>query len=100
MGGRWDVCNSESVPLFSAVGYFFGRALNQELGIPIGLISSSWGATCAEAWTSRQALLAHPQLKRRLEEADELRANYPASRQKYEQEILPAWKTEGDRAKV
>jgi len=84
VGGRWDVCNWQTVPLFSAVGYFFGRALHQKLDVPIGLICVSWGATSAEAWTSREALLAHPQLKRRVEEADELNAAYPAALEKFE----------------
>ncbi len=36
---------------FSAVGYFFGRELSRELGVPIGLIASSWGGTRIEPWT-------------------------------------------------
>jgi sialate O-acetylesterase len=41
---------------FSAVGFYFGRNLHQELGVPIGLIQSAWGGTPAEAWTSAEAL--------------------------------------------
>jgi len=54
--GGWRVCSPETVPGFSAVGYFFGRKLHQELKIPIGLIASSWGGTVAEAWTSAGTL--------------------------------------------
>ena len=52
----WKVCSPQTVGNFSAVGYFFGRKLNQELKVPIGLIDSSWGGTPAQAWTSRAAL--------------------------------------------
>lgn len=52
----WAVCSPKSVADFSAVGYFFGRQLHQNLGVPIGLIDSSWGGTVAEAWTSAAAL--------------------------------------------
>ena len=45
---------------FSAVAYFFGRDLYQNLNIPIGLISSSWGGTKAEAWTSQNVLEENP----------------------------------------
>ena len=41
---------------FSAAGFYFGRDLHRELGIPIGLIQSAWGGTLAEAWTSAGAL--------------------------------------------
>ena len=54
--GQWSRCSSRTVRSFSAVGYFFGRQLNQELKIPIGLIHTSWGGTVAEAWTSAAAL--------------------------------------------
>lgn len=58
---RWLVCTPENIQVgdwagFSAVGYFFGRDLQQKLHIPIGLIHTSWGGTLAEAWTSDKAL--------------------------------------------
>jgi sialate O-acetylesterase len=52
----WTACTSESVSNFSAVAYFFGRHLQEKLGVPIGLIETSWGGTPAEAWTSLHAL--------------------------------------------
>ena len=56
VSGRWEPCSPETVGGFSAVGYFFGRDLQKELDVPIGLINSSWGGTVAEAWTSGEAL--------------------------------------------
>jgi len=47
----WKVCDSNSLKSFSAIGYFFGKRLNKELNVPIGLINSSWGGTPAEVWT-------------------------------------------------
>jgi len=47
----WKVCDSNTLKSFSAVGYFFGKRLNKELNVPIGLINSSWGGTPAEVWT-------------------------------------------------
>ena len=52
----WKVCSPETVGGFSAVGYFFGRDLERELGVPIGLINSSWGGTVAQAWVDAGAL--------------------------------------------
>jgi sialate O-acetylesterase len=48
--GEWTVCTPETMRYFSAVGYFFARKLKKELGVPVGIINSSWGGTPAEAW--------------------------------------------------
>ena len=47
----WKVCSPKTAPRFSAVGYYYGRALHKELKVPIGLINSSWGGTRIEPWT-------------------------------------------------
>ena len=54
---KWDVCSKSSIPNFSAVGYFFGRKLFQDLNIPIGLINASWGDTTGEVWVDRSLVL-------------------------------------------
>jgi len=55
--GKWDVCSPQTAAQFTAVGYYFARDLQRELGVAVGLIHSSWGGTPAEAWM-RQDLLA------------------------------------------
>jgi sialate O-acetylesterase len=60
---EWKVCSPKSAGPFSAVGYYFGRKLHRELGVPVGLINTSWGGTVAEAWTSLKALRAEPELR-------------------------------------
>lgn len=52
--GEWKVCTPEEMVRFSAVGYFFGKKLHQELNVPVGLINSNWGGTPAEVWTPRE----------------------------------------------
>jgi sialate O-acetylesterase len=49
--GEWALCDSNTVKSFSAVGYYFGRALNADLNVPVGLINASWSGTPAETWT-------------------------------------------------
>ncbi|TDO99222.1 sialate O-acetylesterase [Flavobacterium sp. 245] len=58
--GNWNVCSPSTIKSFSAVAYFFGRDLCQNLKVPIGLISTSWGGTKAEAWTSQAVLESNP----------------------------------------
>lgn len=69
---NWTVCSPATTGNFSAVGYFFGRELHQALGVPIGLINTSWGGTVAEAWTSREALHAVPELRQFTDLLDEV----------------------------
>jgi sialate O-acetylesterase len=60
---KWDVSGPETIGSFSAVGYHFGQKLQKELGVPVGLIHTSWGGTPAQAWASIEALDADPMLK-------------------------------------
>lgn len=53
-GFGWQVCNAETVADFSACGYFFGRQLQKDLDVPIGLIATAWGGTDIAAWISRE----------------------------------------------
>ncbi len=61
--GQWKVCQPDSAGGFSAVGYFFGRRLQQELNVPIGLVGSNWGGTRIEPWTSLDGFRSVPELK-------------------------------------
>ncbi|HTV23797.1 MAG TPA: sialate O-acetylesterase [Polyangiaceae bacterium] len=54
--GAWERATPAARGHFSAVGYYFGRALRASRQVPVGLIHSSWGGTPAEAWTSRSVL--------------------------------------------
>ena len=49
--GSWQICSPGTVSGFSAVGYYFGRALQKELDVPIGLVGTNWGGTRIEPWT-------------------------------------------------
>jgi len=51
-GMDWKVCSPETAGSFSAVGYYFGRDVYNDVKVPIGLINTSWGGTNVEAWTS------------------------------------------------
>lgn len=54
-GASWQVCSPETVKDFSAVAYFFGRKIEEDQKVPIGLVHSAFGGS-AEAWTSLEAL--------------------------------------------
>lgn len=54
--GGWQECSSATVPEFSALAYFYARALWKEQNVPIGVIDCTWGGTPVEAWTSHETL--------------------------------------------
>lgn len=62
-GGTWNSCSPETAGNFTAVGYFFARAIYNEINVPIGLINTSWGGTHSETWTSREAFESSPEFK-------------------------------------
>ncbi len=61
--GEWKVASAESAGEFSAVAWYFGRHLQHELRVPVGLICPAVGGTPTEAWIPREALERDPQLK-------------------------------------
>lgn len=60
----WQACSPQVLEesQFSAVGYFFGADLLNELDLPIGIIDSSFGGTMIEAWMPKQAFTDHHKL--------------------------------------
>lgn len=96
--GSWVMCSPETVPWFSAVGYFFGRGLHRELGVPVGLIHTSWGGTPAESWTSLPTLESDFLYKPILDNWAQRMEEYPAKMEEYK-EILAKWEEETKKAK-
>jgi sialate O-acetylesterase len=58
--GGWESANPQSILQFTAVGYFFAKALYEKYQVPIGLINASLGGSPAQAWMSQDALKAFP----------------------------------------
>jgi sialate O-acetylesterase len=59
--GTWEVANAQTVPDFTATGYFFARLLNQALDVPVGLLHTSWGGSRIEAWMTPESLKDIPE---------------------------------------
>lgn len=106
----WDVCTPQTVAEFSAVAYFFAREIQQQTGIPIGVIQSAWGGTVAEAWTSYETLKTMPDFAKhaaiiRSNDSAAIKSKYNADVKKREQTqflsdkgfsgIKPVWASSG-----
>jgi len=93
--GHWVVCSPETVAHFSAIGYFAGRELHQRLSRPVGMVLSAVGGTPIEAWTSRSAQEAQPDLSPVLEAWDKEMTGYnPAAEQEKDEAAKKAWLAE------
>lgn len=64
--GTWFEADAASVRDFSATAYYFGKALRNTLGVPVGLIVTSYGGSACEAWMAREWL-----------EEDSIKAEWP-----------------------
>lgn len=99
--GHWAVCHPESVGEFSAVGYYFGRKLHEELGVPVGMIRTAWGGTRSEAWTSKEAIEADEAAVPMMAAWEEVRESWDMeiAQEKYEVD-LANWEEQMARVKA
>lgn len=56
---KWKSVNDDAMS-FSALAYFTAKALNEQTGLPVGIINASWGGTPVESWISETALADYP----------------------------------------
>lgn len=85
----WREAMPMHLPAFSAVAYFFAKELYKKNQVPIGLISTSWGGTKAEAWVSLEGLKDFPDYINRYKNVSE-----PAFRESVlqkEQQEIKSW---------
>jgi len=88
--GAWKVCSPKTVAEggwngFSAAGYYFGRELQQKLGVAVGLIDSSWGGTRIEPWTPPEGFAATPALRQEYEQVQWADPTTPEHQQRLKQ---------------
>ena len=96
----WTVCSPDTVGSYTAAGYFFGRTLHMELGVPVGLVNSSWGGTRIEPWTPPCGFAGIPELAgilKQVELTNPANAAYKAKLAAYLKQ-LDAWTKEAKTA--
>jgi sialate O-acetylesterase len=90
--GKWELADPKTTPAWSAVAYFFGKHLQKELGVPVGLLNDCVGGTCVETWISSEALDTDPDLKSGKDKAQKDRAAFDDFGKQYE-----AWQKQYNR---
>lgn len=94
--GAWEVCSPESVASFSAVGYFFGRRLQETINVPIGLIDNAWGGSACEAWIPRDRLADAVKYQDLLALWAEREAAYPEAKKAFDDHQAAAEKAKAN----
>jgi sialate O-acetylesterase len=61
--GRWELAGPKTTSQWTAVGYFFGKKIQAEMGSPVGLMEDCVGGTLIETWMSADALASDPDLR-------------------------------------
>ncbi len=95
----WQEASPETTANFTATGYFFARALQKEIGVPVGLLHISFGGTQVEAWMSEQAIRENPQHDDVQKRWQMTLDSYPARYKAYEQK-LKQWESSGKRGRM
>jgi len=96
--GKWEVCSPATAGRFTAVGYYFGRHLLENLKVPIGLIHSSWGGTGAELWTPTDVLAKYQAFKGLFTAWEQTKERYPQAKAEYDAK-LATWQEAAKKAK-
>jgi predicted neuraminidase len=92
VNASWQECGPKTVPGFSAVAYYFARDLHKALGVPVGIIHTSWGGSPAEVWMREEVLAADTEYKRDVLDA------FEPQRKKFTND-LAQWEKRRDAAK-
>lgn len=82
--GKWQVCTPATVGSFSAVGYYFGKYLEENIKAPVGLIHASWGGTGIQLWTPTDLLASDPAFANLFTKWEAAKAAYPTAKANYD----------------
>ena len=87
----WVAVNPSTAPDIGAVCYFFARRMQQETGVPVGIINSSVGGTRVECWMGRANLSRFDAYKHEFDDLKYHQENWPDSVARAEQRAAGAW---------
>jgi sialate O-acetylesterase len=85
--GEWQRCTPETAAEFSAVAYYFAREVHRETGVPIGILSASWGGTPGEAWAAPAVTRDDPAYAALYAEWEDYRRNWTEIKKRHDAEM-------------
>ncbi len=97
--GKWKICSPQTADTFSAIAFYFARAIHKVTGYPIGIINATWGGTPAESWTRKDILEKDSSFNVILERYKMQCEEYPTAYEKFKGE-LERWKADTSKSKA
>jgi sialate O-acetylesterase len=98
--GKWERVTPDTIKDFSAVGYYFGRELEDHIGVPIGLIDNSWGGSACDAWVPREKFAGNPVFQPMLDRWAKIEADWDEDKARADhKKKLAEWQKKADAAK-
>ena len=103
--GNWKRAVATEVENCTGVGYYFAKRLHRRLGVPVGIVDTSWGGTMAQHWVTRDTLELIPEMKPYIVKFDgeldawEAGGGENGARKRYEED-LRAWESSVKEARV
>ena len=93
---QWVIAGPETVGTFTAVGYFFGRKLRDELKTPVGLLHISWGGSPVQTWLSPEMAATLPAVLEQQANQQKAFDSFEERSEKFDT-ALTAWSEKYDR---
>lgn len=87
----WTKAKGKDASYFSAVAYYYAADLQERLGVPVGVVSCSLGASTCEAWMSEEQLRKEPSLAYLADQFDALLPQYDAAAVRAHAKQIQQW---------
>lgn len=97
--GKWKICSPQTADTFSAVAFYFARAIHKATGYPIGIVNATWGGTPAESWTRKDILEKDSSFNVILQRYKKQCEEFPSAYEKFKVE-MENWKLDTSRSKA
>lgn len=90
----WKPCDPEAAAETSAVAYYFGKVLHQELGVPVGIIQRAYAGTPIEGWMPWDIQKKDPRAVAHREAMDQNAARQVSNQGKSREKAIAAFEAE------
>jgi sialate O-acetylesterase len=98
LGATWRLADWDAGEFFSATGFYFGKFLQPEIDVPLGLVMAAEGGTHCGVWMSKECLESPVGRNVYLDPYEKALEAWPAAYQKYTENLakVEALKAKGD----